>query len=187
MNKRIALSVVIVILLAAGGGYALWQQNAGNNVQESAQQTRDNKNKQADTPAQTPDENRQETQQDSNSSNNQDDQSIKNTDGSSDADQTEQPDGTITLNNFGQQDDGTVYANATINGVTDGTCEFRFNRNGASVVETTAIERAPTGYYACGVRVGQNAFTPKGRWTVRVHIQDTDPRVSSGERTTRIE
>lgn len=78
---------------------------------------------------------------------------------------------TILLNNFGQRESGAVYANATVDGVDSGVCVFEFHYNSSTVTKTADVEQGPTGYYACGLTVQADEFTPKGEWTAQVTVQ----------------
>lgn len=170
MNKRIAFSIIVIVLLAAAGGYALWQ-NMNNSSSLSPEETT---TEPGEARGNLPEE-KQEVVEDG-------ENEETGAGAETDEEPTDNPDVSVTLNNFGQQSDGTVFANATVSGKQKGTCEFRFSRHGSTVTKTTDIERAPTGYYACGVRAKGSEFTPKGDWTARVYIQGTDPQVMSDKK-----
>lgn len=89
------------------------------------------------------------------------------------------PHASLTLNDFGQRDDGTVYANATVDDMREGTCDFRFSRGGSHVIKTTDIERTPTGYYACGIRMEASELTPRGEWQLQVSLPGAEPLITS--------
>lgn len=172
-QTKTTVSVIVIIVLAAGGAFALWQQSTSSTPTE---ETSSPSEAEGSLPEEKPRDN-QDTENNTQKPGTND----------SEEDTRENSDISILLNNFGQQDDGTVYANATVNGTEKGTCKFRFTRNSASVTETAKIERAPTGYYACGVRLDNNKFSPKGVWTVRAHVQDTQPGAESETKEAEIE
>jgi hypothetical protein len=181
MSTRLIISIIVVLLLAAGGGYALWQQ-----TQNSSPATGESGDENSEAHGGLPEE-KQAAEEDGGEAEKDTDSSNQESPNQSDA-SGESPDGSdasITLNNFGQRDEGTVYANAMVSNQTDGTCEFRFSRNGSTVTDTAAIERAPTGYYACGVRVNNSKFSPKGMWTARVFIRNSE--AASDKKQARIE
>lgn len=173
MSTKTIISFTLLILLAAGSAFVLWQYTKSSSPTEEAE------SEASEAHGDLPEEKRQATEDGEN-------KDEKNTDDNSEEETSENSDISILLNNFGQRD-GTVYANATVSGARDGTCEFRFTQNGSSITETTEIEQALTGYYACGVRIDNSRFTPKGMWTARVHIQNTDPRAKSDTKKTGIE
>lgn len=88
----------------------------------------------------------------------------------------------IALNNFGQNDSGSVYANATVNGDSDGKCTFIFSSESGEFKVSAEIEMAPTGYYACGVNIDSDRFSPKGEWTVQA-VLDNNDEIASEVRT----
>lgn len=177
MNKRIVFSTIVIVLLAAGGGYALWQNAKSPSSPTAGETTTEPGEARGSLP-----EEKQEVVEDEEQIEDEEQNGETNTGTEADEEPAENPDVSVTLNNFGQQADGTVFANATVSGTQEGTCEFRFSRNNSTVVKTTDIERAPTGYYACGIRADGSEFTPKGEWTARVYIQDTDPQVVSDKK-----
>lgn len=184
MTKRTLIATFAIAILALGSGLALWlQMEAGEDIDTSTESS-ESETSTNDRNQQLDEEKRQRSQDDSNNNSDQ------NQDDATDDNQDE-PNGnyeaSIVLNNFGQQENGTVYANATVDGATEGTCEFRFRRGDASVTKTAPVEMAPTGYYACGVRTEANQFSPKGEWTARAYLQNTDPQVRSEQRSTRIQ
>ncbi|PSO43381.1 hypothetical protein BRC19_00765 [Candidatus Saccharibacteria bacterium QS_5_54_17] len=189
MKKHTVISVVLILLLATGGGYALWQQTQGGSPA-----TEDSQDENGEAQGGLPEEKQEaenkddekETKKDRSSTNtNQESPNESDTSGESPQESSEESDASITLNNFGQRDNGTVYANAMVSNKTEGTCEFRFSRNGSTVTETAAIQRAPTGYYACGVQVNNSKFSPKGMWTARVFIRNSE--AASDKKQARIE
>lgn len=172
-QTKTIVPIIVILVLAAGGAYALWQQSIPSDPAEETSSP-------SEAEGSLPEEKHRDSQ-DTESNTQKPDAN------ESEEDTQETTDVSVVLNNFGQQDNGTVYANATINGTEEGTCEFRFTRNGASVTETAEVERAPTGYYACGVRLDNSKFSPKGVWTARVYIQNTDPTVKSDTMEAEIE
>jgi cytoskeletal protein RodZ len=189
MNKRIVISITVILVLALGGGYALWQQTQGSSPANGDSQD-ENGETQGGLPEEKQDvdnkDDKKETKQDRSSTNtNQESSNQSDASRESSQESSDESDASITLNNFGQRDDGTVYANAMVSNKTEGTCEFRFSRNGSTVTETAAIQRVPTGYYACGVRVSSSKFSPKGMWTARVIIRNSE--AASDKKQARIE
>lgn len=183
MTKRTLIATFAIAILALGSGLALWlQMETGEDIDTSTESS--------ESETSTNDRNQQLDEEKRRRSQDRNNDTDQNQDGATDDDQDE-PSGSyeasIVLNNFGQQENGTVYANATVDGATEGTCEFRFRRNGASVTKTARVEMTPTGYYACGVRTEASQFSPKGEWTARAYLQNTDPQVRSEPRSTRIQ
>jgi hypothetical protein len=189
MKKHTVISVALILILATGGGYALWQQ-----TQNSSPAIGDSQDENGETQGGLPEDKQdvdnkdesKEAEKDRSSTNtNQESPDESGASGESPQESSDESDASITLNNFGQRDDGTVYANAMVSNKTEGTCEFRFSRNGSTVTETAAIQRVPTGYYACGVRVSSSKFSPKGMWTARVFIRNSE--AASDKKQARIE
>lgn len=177
MNTRTktTISIILIVVLAGGGAFALWEHTRSA---PSAEETEaDSSESQGNLPQEKRDAEK----------NSQAENDEKTVTDDTEEDTSEHSDISILLNNFGQQDNGTVYANATVSGTREGTCVFRFTHNGSSFSETTDIEQAPTGYYACSVRLNGGKFIPKGSWTVRAHIQDTQPRTESETKEAEIE
>lgn len=188
MTKRTLIATFAIAILALGGGLALWlQMETGEDIDSSTESSQ-SETSTNDRNQELDEEKRQRSQDGDND--NDSDQNQDNQDDTSE-DSQDEPSGnyeaSIVLNNFGQQENGTVYANATVDDATEGTCEFRFRRNGASVTKTAQVEMAPTGYYACGIRTEASQFSPKGEWTARAYLQNTDPQVRSEQRSTRIQ
>lgn len=186
MSKRTIIAIFAVALLAGGGAFALWITDNGNNGRDSTVEiTDDDQDDDATDDMGDPEE--KERHSEGADSENQAGDGETGTDEGGSTTNDDGYDGSITLNNFGQRDNGTVYANATVDGHSDGTCKFRFSRNGTTVTETTSIETAPTGYYACGVQLDSSEFSPKGAWEARALIRGTEPQVESQTRTTEVQ
>lgn len=185
MNKRILISFIAIAVLAGGIGFAMWQQMETNDKADFPIENQSNDT--SDERLQELDEEKHQRLEDENGTGDSARQRPDEDNQNETRDQDNNYDASIVLNNFGQQESGgTVYANATVDGVQEGTCEFHFSRGNSSITETSSIQSTPTGYYACGVQVEARKFSPKGEWTARVFLQGTDPQVRSSQRSMEI-
>lgn len=187
MSRSTIVAVFAVAVLASGGALTLWLDSNGFNGNGGGKEKAENNEVSDDRlPELDKEKHRQLDEGDSGGS---DDVSDSEQSENSTHEETEDEgyEASIVLNNFGQRDSGKVYANATVDGKEEGTCEFRFSRSNSSVVKTAQIRQAPTGYYACGISVESSKFSPKGKWTARAYVQNTNPQVRSESDSTRIE
>lgn len=192
MSKGTIIAVFAVAVLASGGALALWLDGGDFNGSGSEETTESNEV--SDDRLQELDEEKhrrldeEDSENDSGDSNDdeQDEDSTREEQEETE-DEEKEYEASIVLNNFGQRDSGKVYANATVDDTTEGTCEFRFSHGDSSVTKTAPVERTPTGYYACGVGAEAAEFSPKGEWTARAYLQDTDPQVRSEQRNAEIQ
>lgn len=187
MSKSTLIATLAIVVLAVGGGYAIWQQTYTNDTDLTDKTDEQTDDSQQDGVNEDVEEVKRQEENGGGNDNGSNENDNDN-DGSQSEPDDDGYDASIVLNNFGQQEPGSkVYANATVNGRKEGTCEFRFSRGNSSVVKTAQIRQAPTGYYACGVNVSSSEFSPKGEWTARVYLRNTDPQVRSEQRKTEIQ
>lgn len=165
MNKRVLVSIIVIVLLAAGGGYVLWQDAAKTSSDEETKQQSDEQNdekRREDGTSQVTKEEDGEVEKPGVENPPEENQTEQN--------QT-QADHSITITSWGQNNRSKeVYVNAKASDASDGTCTLVLNKGGSSVSAKAPLQKAPTGYYACALRVGRSKFPSPGTWIARVTL-----------------
>lgn len=161
MNKRILISIIAIAVLAGGVGFAMWQiqpYKTGNEELTEEQIIVDSKTSEDETsrPEKEPDgEVKRPATVDPNE------------------EPPRQPEAghSITINSWGYSNN-EVYVNAMADNAANGTCTLTLSENGRTVTGTASLQKAPTGYHACALRVGRSRIPSAGTWKAQVTLSN---------------